>query len=150
MSTETTTPKRGVLYTEYLNDEAKEKGGVFLDFGPIEDGSKKHCRILVARAGGANNAFEKMRELRMRPHRRAQQAGTLANRIVLDILKTVLIKTVILGWENVAGLDGKILEFTEKNVRKILDDLPDLYDEVLNYATDRTVFREEQEADVKN
>ena len=63
--------KRGALYREYQNDESKEKGGVWLDFGVVSETDDKHCRFLVARAGGSNNAFTKLRERRMQPHRRA-------------------------------------------------------------------------------
>ena len=40
----------------------------------------------------------------------------------------------IKGWANVEGADGNLLEYTEENIRKIHDELPELIEELYKFG----------------
>ncbi len=141
---------KGVLYQEYARNEEKEKDGVWLNYGSA-GGDRGDVRIRVARAGGSNNAFRKLLEAKTRPHRRAVETGTINPDLMNSLMRETLAETVILAWQNVDGPDGKPITFNKKNAIKLLEDLPDLYNEILQYAQDRTLFKEAgEQAEAKN
>ena len=128
------------LYKQYRTDSNLETSGIFLNYGPNSHGDP--MRIRIARAGGANKAFSKALERITRPHRRAIQTGTLSNDLADSLMKEAFAETVVLGWENIEGPEGEILDFTKENVIRVLDDLPDLYADLREQANNVALFRE--------
>lgn len=137
------------LYTQFKTNDELERTGIFLEYGTTDDG--KPIRILIARAGGSNLAYEKMLEAEVKPYRRQLQNETLDTGVVLRVLKKVFAKTIVLGWENVQDKDGKPLPFTVDNCIKLFDDLPDLFKDIQEQSQRAALFRETiLEADSKN
>ena len=128
------------LYKQYRTDPNLETSGIFLNYGPNSKGDP--MRIRIARAGGANKGFSKALERITRPHRRAIQTGTLSNDLSDSLMKGAFAETVILGWENIEGPEGEILDFNKENVIRVLDDLPDLYADLREQANNVALFRE--------
>lgn len=137
------------LYNLFKTDENLETDGIFIEYGETDDG--KPIRIKIARAGGSNKAFSKALEKATRPHRKAIQSGFLDNATADRLYKEVFAETVVLGWENVEGPDGKLLDFNRENVLKLFTDLPDLFQDLREQASNVSLFREEvMEKDLGN
>lgn len=128
------------LYKLFKTDENLETDGIFIEYGETDDG--KPVRIRIARAGGKNTAFTKALEKATRPHRKAIQSGSMDNATADRLYRDVFADTVVLGWENVTGPDGKPLEFNKENVLKLFQDLPDLFQDLREQAANAALFRE--------
>lgn len=137
------------LYNQFGTDKKVEKEGVILQYGNTDDG--KPIQIKICRAGGANVAYNKAMEAKTKPYRRQLQNGTLDIEVMTSILREVYADTVVIGWSNVEGADGKPMAFTRENVIKLFTDLPELFTDVQDQATNLALFRAEiNEQDAKN
>ena len=137
------------LYTQFETDREIEKTGIVLDYG--FNSKKQPIQIRMARAGGANERYSKLLELRTKPYRRQIQNETLENAVAEKITKEVYAQTVVLGWTGVEDRDGNEMPFTQENCVKLFTDLPDLWSDVQSQSTRASLFRAEiLEADAKN
>ena len=137
------------LYTQFETDREIEKTGIVLDYG--FNSKKQPIQIRIARAGGANERYSKLLELRTKPYRRQIQNETLENAVAEKINKEVYAQTVVLGWTGVEDRDGNEMPFTQENCVKLFTDLPDLWSDVQSQSTRASLFRAEiLEADAKN
>lgn len=139
----------GGIYAQYKTDPKVEQEGVVLELGLNQRGEMAALRI--ARAGGANVAFSKLVEQKLKPHKRAVQTDSLDKAVADNIMKDVYASTVVVGWENMEDENGEPLEFTKDNVLKVLNDLPDLWADVQATSLKASLYREQvREADAKN
>lgn len=137
------------LYTQFQTDPTLEKEGILLEYGETAQG-KPIC-IRIARAGGANKAFEKRMEIATKPIRRQLQNETAENAQLLKLLRKVYAETVVLGWENVEDRNGKPIEFTVENCIQLFVDLPDLFVDIQEQSRRAALFKlQVQEDDAKN
>lgn len=137
------------LYSQFQTDPKLEKEGILLEYGETSDG-KPIC-IRIARAGGANKAFEKKMEFETKPVRRQLQNETIGNTQLLKILRKVYAETVVLGWENVEDRNGKPIPFNVENCIQLFTDLPDLFTDLQEQSRRAALFREQAlEDDAKN
>lgn len=137
------------LYGQYQTDPDLEKTGIWLDYGVNSKGLP--TRIRIARAGGSNTTFTKLLDLKTKPYRRQIQNDTLDPNTSRRIMTEVYADGVILDWENVEDPDKNNLAFTRQNVLKVLQDLPDLFADIVDAATKVALFRQEiNEADAGN
>lgn len=120
-------------YQRFKTNPELEKNGIVLDLGEVG-------KFTIARAGGANQKFEKRMAALTKPHRRAIQAGTIDQQILSEITATAAAETIVLGWEGVTGPDGQPLEFNVANCKQLLTDLPELFTEIVNAARDHTLY----------
>lgn len=133
------------LYANYATDKNLEVSGIFFEAGEIKEGDKVlPIRFRIARAGGANDAFAKALERESKPFKRAIQTKTLSNKQANDIYLKAFIATVLLGWENVRDRQGQELAFTPENATTLLNDLPDLFNDLREAAGDAALFREDE------
>ena len=139
------------LYKTFKTNESYETEGIWLEYGYLDDDESKPIRIKIARAGGQNKAFAKALEKATKPHRKALQAGMLDDRVADRLYKGVFAETVVLDWMNVTDPDGNLLEFTQENVLKVFNDLPDLFVDLREQASSAALFRDEiRQADLGN
>jgi len=137
------------LYKLFKTDESLETDGIWIEYGTNEKGEP--IRIKIARAGGHNSAFSKALEKATRPYRKAIQTGMLDNKTADRLYKEVFAETVVLDWINVEGPDGEPREFNKDNALKLFEDLPDLFADLREQASNVALFREEvREADLGN
>jgi len=137
------------LYSQFQTDGSLEKEGILLEYGTTDDG--KPIAIRIARAGGANRAYEKRMEAEVKPYRRQIQNETIENAVVQRMLRKVYAETIVLGWENVQDPDGNDIPFTVENCIKLFEDLPDLFRDIQEQSQRVALFRAEvREADAKN
>lgn len=130
-------------YSVFLTDKALEKEGIVLDYGDF--------KIKVARAGGANAAFQKALASKIRPYKRQLDAGTIPDDVAEKLFLDVYAEAVVLGWEGVTDENGKPLPYSKENAVKLFSDLPDLFRDVQNQAAAISNFRAEVTEDtIKN
>lgn len=138
------------IYNRFKTDRELEKNsGILLNFGPNSKG-KDFC-IRVLRAGGANHAYEKRREVVTKPYRRQIQNDQMDTATLKELLKEIYVSNIVIGWENAEDEDGNDLVFNKENVEKLFADLPDIWDEVFEQAQKAALFRAHiMEEDAKN
>lgn len=144
-------------YELFKTDEELESSGVTLNYGTF--------KIVVARAGGGNKKYVRVLENKIRPYRRAIQAGTMDDATDRKVMAEVYAEAVILGWSKVEpgengpketpnvipGRDGEDIPFTKANVVMVLTDLPDLFADIISQAQQVSTFRQDiDEVDAKN
>lgn len=120
-------------YDIFKTDATTETEGLVLDYGDFQ--------IRIARAGGANRAFARALEARLKPYRRQLQNETLDEQVAERIMRETYADHVILGWEGMTGSDGKALAFTRDSVLKLLADLPELFRDLQDQAGRVALFR---------
>jgi hypothetical protein len=131
------------LYKKFATDENAEAGeGIVLDYG---DGVK----IRIHRAGGGNKAFARILEAKTKPYRRQIDNGTIDQDVMRRLMAEIYAKSVIIGWEGVTDEDDHPLAFTEENVVKVLLDLPDLFRDIQEAASNAALFRADANAAVE-
>lgn len=134
------------MYKQFKTDGDLEKQGVVIDYGSF--------RVRVARMGGSNKKFVTLLEQRTKPLRRAIQAETVDRTKLIDVVRSVFVDAVILGWEvntgteespkwesGIEGENGELLPFNRDNVLDALRNLPDLYDDLQEQAGKAALFR---------
>lgn len=122
-------------YSVFKTDKTLEREGIVLDYGDF--------KIKIARAGGANIAFQRALAEKVRPYRRQIDAGTLPDDVAEKLFLEVYAESVVLGWEGVTDENGEPLPFTKENAVKLFSDLPDLFRDVQNQAASIANFRAE-------
>jgi len=122
------------IYDTFETDDAKEKSGIWLEFG-ID------TRICIARAGGANSRFAKVLEAKSRPYRRLIEQNALDPKVADKMLVDTLAETVVLGWEGVRDREGVDIAFSVANVKALFTELPDLFVAIRESAMQASNFR---------
>lgn len=137
------------LYKQFATNKEAEQEGIWVEYGPNEDGTVPAFKI--ARAGKSNKKFVKAFEKATKPHRRAMEIGTMDNDIADKLMHGVFVSTVLLDWRNVQDKHGKAIQFTRDSALALLSDLPDLYDDLSEKASKASLYVEEAlEEDAKN
>lgn len=108
------------IYEMFETDPEHETKGIDIDYG--EGGIFR-----IKRAGGANDAFTKVLEVKTRPYRRQIDMSTLDTKVAEKLLIETFVDTVLIGWEGVKDKKGKQMEYTKENAVKLFSDLPELF-----------------------
>ena len=122
------------MYDQLQTDPSLETKGVEIDYGSF--------RVTLARAGGANKKYEKLLDIRSKPHRRAMKTETMDNDVALGIMREVYADAIILHWETKnskgewdVGIEAKpkksgdplkMVPFNRDNSVQAMIDLPEL------------------------
>lgn len=133
------------LYSAFKTNPDYEKNGIEIQYGENSKGADIVFRI--ARAGGANQAFNKAMEVATKPYRRQIQNGTFDNKTADKLYMDVFIQTVLLGWEGVEDSEGKEMKFTTENAKKLFTDLPELFSDLRDQAANMSLFRQQELAE---
>lgn len=129
----------------FQTDAKLESEGIDLNYGPADDANPEAGDVIIRirRAGGANKEYSKALTSKMRPYRKQVEAGTLDNGVAERVLREVYAETVVIGWKNVKGEDGKDIPFSADAVKDLFSDMPDLFVDVQTQATQMALFRAE-------
>lgn len=122
-------------YKMFKTNPELECSGIEINYGDFI--------ITIARAGGANKKFARAIEKKSRPFKRAIQSDTFDNDRANALLKEVYAETVVLGWEGVTDENGEELPFNRDNCLKLFNDLPDLFQDIMEQAQKSALFRED-------
>lgn len=137
------------LFQQFATDPELETKGIYLEYG--NNSKKLPIRIRIARAGGSNKAFAKELEIETRPYRRQIQNETIDMEVLEEIMRKVVAKTIVLGWENVEDEYGEDFPFSQANCIDLFTKLPDMYADIRAQAEKASLFRKEMlENDGKN
>lgn len=137
------------IFKQYKTDANAENNGVRVEKGSNEDNSK--IVFILARAGKSNTGYKLAFERATKPHKYAIQKGTLDEEISQAIVRDVFCGHVLKGWENVRDENGVDIPFSVENAKKLMVELPDLYEELSATASDNATFLDaNREASAKN
>jgi hypothetical protein len=137
------------LYAAYKTDSSRENQGARIVKGSNADGTE--IAFLVGRAGKSNTAYKLASERAFKSHRAAIKGGNLPEAVAENLLLDLFCGHVLKGWENVYAEDGSPLTFNEINAKKLMTDLPDLYQELSEAANEMANFLDSnREASAKN
>jgi hypothetical protein len=120
------------VYEAFETSKKLEQDGIVLDYGSF--------KFTIARAGGANRKFANLLDRKLRPHRRAIQAGVFDDETAQRLLAESYAEAVVLGWEGVTDRDGNPLPFNRENCVRLLTDLPSLFEDVREQAQNASNF----------
>lgn len=121
-------------YEMFKTDEVSETKGIEIDYGEF--------KFTVARAGGSNSKYNKLLEKETKKYRRQIQSGQIDAKILEDILVKVFAKTIMLGWEGVKNKEGEMMAYNYENCITLFTDLPDLFADIRDQATNMEYFKE--------
>lgn len=140
------------MYDIFETDSDLETKGVIVDYGDF--------RVRIAAAGPANKEHVKYIEKKLKPIRKALDAGAISAERSQAIMADVYAQTIVMSWEvlkddkwvpGIEGKDGKILPFTKENVEAALRSLPRLLNDLMEQAQSLQNFRKaELEEEAKN
>lgn len=138
------------LYKSFKTNKSKENSGVAIEYAPNADGTVP--TFWVARLSETNKRYQKVSKELYKPYRKSKAAmKSLTEEVAQDLLRKGFVKGCLIKWENIQDTEGNVLEFSEENAYKLFDDLPDLLDNLMEQASDISMFLDEQlETDVKN
>lgn len=129
------------LYDTYETDPQLEKEGVHLEVGMTKDG-EKIVTIQLRRAGGANQQFAKVFELKSKPYRRVMEIpGALDPAVQERVMREVYVDSVVVGWENMEDREGNPIPYSKQAALKLFADLPDLFRRVVKESQEMDLFR---------
>jgi len=130
------------MYDIFETDPNMEQEGVFLDYGDF--------RVRIAHAGQGNSKYLKYAEKKLKPVRKAMEAGALGNERSMAIMIDIYSESIILDWQvreneswksGIEARDGSILPFTQQNVEATLRSLPNLFLDIQQQAQSIANFR---------
>jgi hypothetical protein len=137
------------LYKQFKMDEAKQKDGVSVSFGPNDDGTVPTFRI--AHMSATNQRYVKVLERESKPFKRMMDLQILPPDLDRKIMINTFCQAILLGWDNVQDIDGKPFPFNATNSVKLMTELPELFFALQREANDIAKFREVQlENEAKN
>ena len=130
------------LFSQFKTDPRLEREGVTVEYLTGDDeADKAPPTFIVARAGGANIAYDNMMDQRLKPLRRRLQADNVSNKELEKITKEVFIETVLKGWKNVKDENGNLIEFSKNAAAELFGTLPELYEDLRRQANTVSLFR---------
>src|SRR5687768_6594134 len=97
---------KSILHKNFATNQDLERKGITLEYHDPDDADSKPVKILIARAGGANTAYDKALDRKTRNMRRQLAANAVSMAELRRISREVYAETVLLGWENVFEEDG--------------------------------------------
>lgn len=125
----------------FQTDTMLESKGVMLDYGDY--------KITIARAGMGNRKFRGLLATAQKKHRHKIDNDLLDDSINDALMIEIYANSVILGWANVTGPDGRPLAFNRENVIKLMTDLPDMFADIQDQANDASNFRAKDLSDAE-
>ena len=128
------------LYGLFKTNSNLEINGIWIEYG-------KETRIKIARAGGQNKQYLAAATKMNTEYKHQIANDLLEEELAEKLLMDVFVDTVILDWEGVTDEQENLLEFTPDNVRQVMNDLPDLFQDLRRMAGTLSLFREEIIAD---
>ena len=128
----------------YITDQQVEsQTGVWL---PPFPGDRQ---IKILRAGGSNKRFSRAFQQAIKPHRRAMERGTLDSDTSDALMRDVYSKHIVVDWKNINDAEGNPVPCTPENVKAFFVAIPEIFSEVVAYASEIATFAEENLEEAK-
>lgn len=137
------------LYDAFGSNHQLENDGVWYIAHTLDDG--REVKFLLARMGGSNKRYESAMEKVSRSVRRKAVNGTISSQQARKVNRKAFVDGCLLDWENVEDKDGNSIPFGKESALDLFDELPDLYDDLVDIAQGREAYAEEMiQEDAKN
>lgn len=129
------------LYATYETDKTAEQEGTPVQFAANED--RTVPTFYLARASRVNKDWSKEFD-------RLTRDSRFVTKIRLNEMKSAdweliafetFLKASLKGWQHVQDREGKNMAFNYENAKQLLEDLPDLYTKLQEYAGSADTFR---------
>lgn len=142
------------IFSKFKRNDDAINNGKLMVIGYEND---KPIGVIVARIHESNVKYEtqlanvkKLRQSELDRIRKADEEQF--QKVITKITEDVICESCIVGFVGLTDENGATFEFTPENVRRIKDDLPELFDKIVLFGTDSANYVGEfNEADsVKN
>lgn len=137
------------IFKQFGTNTDLERNGRWITFYDEET----EIRFLVARAGGANEAYQRNLLLATKPFRKGSvDMEDLPPATQKKILIEVYAKTIVKDWENVYFEDGGApVQFSEDAAKTLFTNAPQLFEFIANEANNfRNYMETKRSEDAKN
>lgn len=131
------------IFKDYAVNSDLETNGVKIEYGENTDGTKE--TFIIARATARNDKFMKVSESVMKPYEKKMKKNELPIHKIRELNIEIFVNSLLIGWENIYTEDGILWEYSISNARKLMEMLPDLYDDLLSQCHDIETFKEIEE-----
>jgi len=141
------------LYNTFQSDSVREREGRWFEVAAAANNDKTIPGFKMARMHTNNPAYQAALERIYKEHGSSIENDIFESAKARPLLLQVFAETVMLDWRNVQPLDnGVAIPYSSEAAIKLLEDLPDLYDLLRDYAKKLGYFRrkEEEEATKKS
>lgn len=120
----------------YKTNKNFEMKGVWFDI-------KGGASFLIKRMGGQNSStIKKITAAKYKPYTRQLQADTLSEEIADRLSLEIFVEVAVLDWKGII-IDGEETPFSKEKCVELFQNLPELADTLLKYATNVEYFKEE-------
>lgn len=109
-----------------------ENEGVWIDY-------RSGSRVKIARLG--NKEFQKLYDLKLKPHKKAARRGEVPTHVLNDIANFCMSRAVLINWEGFSK-DGKTLKYSPEAAYELLSEYRDFSDDIADLASDQQHFHE--------
>lgn len=130
------------IYSMYKTDKAKEENGIWIPFGKTEEGQEISFKI--ARASKTNAKYSKALERLMKPYQKQIRLNTLSDDVANNVMIEAFCEGILLDWKGIYDEDGKEMKYSKENAIKLMNDLPDLFNDLQEQSNSMTLFKEEE------
>lgn len=131
------------LYDVFKTDKTLETEGRWIDYGDIGASFKI--------ASADSPLYRKFMAEQLRPYRVQIDNDTMAQKDVQRVMLAGFVCCILKDWKGVTDENGKELPFTTENAKKVMEDLPVLFNDLMKQARDYTTFvRGKNEQTAKN
>lgn len=130
------------IYSMYKTDKAKEENGIWIPFGKTEKGQEISFKI--ARASKTNAKYSKALERLMKPYQKQIRLNTLSDDVANNVMIEAFCEGILLDWKGISDEEGKEMKYSKENAIKLMNDLPDLFNDLQEQSNSMTLFKEEE------
>lgn len=129
------------VYKNYSTDKVKEVQGAPLELEPNDNGTVP--TFYLARSAKSNPDWSKAFDAATKEFKAKIRLKQMTNDDWEKVGKQVFLNSVLKGWQHVEGPDGSVLEYNAANAKQLIDDLPELYERLNEFAGDVQNYRAE-------
>jgi formaldehyde-activating enzyme involved in methanogenesis len=123
--------------------------GVWIEYPENADGTIPSFKI--ARMSKTNKIYQKTLEEMVRPYKREIELNLLKQDKDDEIMLDVFVACILIDWKNIKDESGGSYAFTKANAKALMQELPELYEDLKDRARNMTYFLEkEKESVIKN
>jgi hypothetical protein len=125
------------IYEMYGTDKEKEENGIWIHYG-------KDISFKVARASKVNAKYGKALERLMKPYQKQIRLNTLSDDVASNVMIEAFCEGILLDWKGVTNKEGEEMKYSKENAIKLMNDLPDLFEDLQEQSNSMTLFKEEE------
>lgn len=115
-----------VLYKNFATDNDTEINGFWYVADYNDDGTE--VKFLLARKSKRNKKYGELLSKLLNPYQKQIELETISPKVLQKLFLEAFLGGILKNWQNVKDREGNDLPFNIQNAKKLMQDLPDLYD----------------------